>query len=392
MKWSPPWRSLAGGKRVVRLHTGDPSLYGAIFEQMAKFSERGIPYTVIPGVTAAFAAAAALGVEYTLPEVSQTLILTRMAGRTPVPDTESLASLAAHRATMAIYLSISMLDEMTRILSKPTAPTVPVRWCPGQPARAANSLDHNGTTCRNRQAGENHPDSPRRRRPRAGREPGCSGSPLQTLRPALCPRIPGCGGPPVMSAGHGRTAIWALTPNGAALARIIADGMTGSTVFLSDKLAAGIDDAFRFNRLKEEVDRQFAGFPRHIFIMATGIVVRSIAGHLVHKTTDPAVVVCDEAGQFAISLVSGHVGGANALAPEGGHRYGGQPVITTATDVNRVPAIDVIAVQAGLAIENPEAIKAVNMALLTGSPIAVHDPYGRVLPGNCPRPADRRLR
>ena len=105
------------GKRVVRLHTGDPSLYGAIFEQMAQLSRRGIPYTVIPGVTAAFAAAAALGVEYTLPEVSQTLILTRMAGRTPVPEAESLAALAAHRATMAIYLSIAMVDEMTRILA-----------------------------------------------------------------------------------------------------------------------------------------------------------------------------------------------------------------------------------------------------------------------------------
>jgi precorrin-4/cobalt-precorrin-4 C11-methyltransferase len=77
---------------------------------------------VIPGVTAAFAAAAALGVEYTLPEVSQTLILTRMAGRTPVPESESLASLAAHRATMAVYLSISMVDEMTRILSKAYGP------------------------------------------------------------------------------------------------------------------------------------------------------------------------------------------------------------------------------------------------------------------------------
>ena len=105
------------GKKVVRLHTGDPSLYGATFEQMAKLAQRGIPYTVVPGVTAAFAAAAALGIEYTLPEVSQTLILTRMAGRTPVPESESLASLAAHRATMAVYLSISMVDEMTRILS-----------------------------------------------------------------------------------------------------------------------------------------------------------------------------------------------------------------------------------------------------------------------------------
>jgi precorrin-4/cobalt-precorrin-4 C11-methyltransferase len=113
------WRA---GQSVVRLHTGDPSLYGAIFEQMAKLSQRRIPYTVIPGVTAAFAAAAALGVEYTLPEVSQTLILTRMAGRTPVPETESLETLAAHRASMAIYLSISMVDEMQRILARAYGP------------------------------------------------------------------------------------------------------------------------------------------------------------------------------------------------------------------------------------------------------------------------------
>ena len=113
------WES---GQRVVRLHTGDPSLYGAIFEQMAKLAGKGIPYTVIPGVTAAFAAAASMKVEYTLPEVSQTLILTRMAGRTPVPETEALKALAAHRATMAIYLSISMIDEMTHVLSEAYGP------------------------------------------------------------------------------------------------------------------------------------------------------------------------------------------------------------------------------------------------------------------------------
>jgi precorrin-4/cobalt-precorrin-4 C11-methyltransferase len=110
------------GKRVVRLHTGDPSLYGAIFEQMAKLASREIPYTVIPGVTAAFAAAAAMKVEYTLPEVSQTLILTRMAGRTPVPEAETLTALAAHQTTMAIYLSISMIDEMARILTEAYGP------------------------------------------------------------------------------------------------------------------------------------------------------------------------------------------------------------------------------------------------------------------------------
>ena len=105
------------GKRVVRLHTGDPSLYGAIYEQMAELQKLGISYKVIPGVTAAFAAAASLSIEYTLPEISQTLILTRMAGRTPVPEKENLASLAGHQASMAIYLSISMIDEVAAILA-----------------------------------------------------------------------------------------------------------------------------------------------------------------------------------------------------------------------------------------------------------------------------------
>ncbi len=180
------------------------------------------------------------------------------------------------------------------------------------------------------------------------------------------------------SAAPERTAIWALTPNGTQLARIIAGEVAGSTLFLSHRLASKIEGAVHFARLKNEVDRQFASFPRHIFIMATGIVVRCIANGLVNKTTDPAVVVCDEAGQFAISLVSGHLGGANALAREVARATGGQPVITTATDVNRVPAIDIVALENGLTIENPAAIKAVNMALITGAPILVYDPNGRV--------------
>jgi precorrin-4/cobalt-precorrin-4 C11-methyltransferase len=113
------------GKRVVRLHTGDPSLYGAIFEQMAELQKLGIPYRVIPGVTAAFAAAAALGIEYTLPEVAQTLILTRVAGRTPVPASEELAGLAAHRASMAIYLSMGQIERVAATLAAEYGETAP---------------------------------------------------------------------------------------------------------------------------------------------------------------------------------------------------------------------------------------------------------------------------
>ncbi|SMC16440.1 cobalt-precorrin 4 C11-methyltransferase [Desulfacinum hydrothermale DSM 13146] len=101
---------------VVRLHTGDPALYGAIQEQMNLLDREGIAYEVVPGVSAAFAAAARIGCQLTLPEVSQTVIFTRTAGRTPVPDRESLSSLAAHGSTMAIYLSVSQMEAVVEAL------------------------------------------------------------------------------------------------------------------------------------------------------------------------------------------------------------------------------------------------------------------------------------
>ena len=104
------------GKMLVRLHTGEPSIYGAVREQMDALDELGIPYESCPGVSACFGAAASLNLEYTLPGVSQTLIITRMEGRTGVPQKESIESLAAHQASMAIYLSTGMLRELSRRL------------------------------------------------------------------------------------------------------------------------------------------------------------------------------------------------------------------------------------------------------------------------------------
>ncbi len=104
------------GLSVVRLHTGDQSIYGAVREQMDILDEKGIAYHSCPGVSAAFGAAASLDLEYTLPDVTQTLIITRMEGRTAVPDKEKIESLAAHKASMAIYLSTGMLDELSRRL------------------------------------------------------------------------------------------------------------------------------------------------------------------------------------------------------------------------------------------------------------------------------------
>lgn len=107
-----------GGELVVRLHTGDPSLYGAIQEQMSLLAADGIPHETVPGVSAAFAAAAAMNQELTIPEISQTLILTRMGGRTPVPEKERLAALASHRATMVIYLSVQNIEKVVAELKE----------------------------------------------------------------------------------------------------------------------------------------------------------------------------------------------------------------------------------------------------------------------------------
>ncbi|MDY3792245.1 MAG: precorrin-4 C(11)-methyltransferase [Oscillospiraceae bacterium] len=106
------------GKMTVRLHTGDPCLYGAIREQMDCLDRLGIGYEICPGVSSFCGAAAALKAEYTLPDVSQTVIITRMAGRTAVPDRESIASLAAHSSTMVIFLSAGMLNELSKELIK----------------------------------------------------------------------------------------------------------------------------------------------------------------------------------------------------------------------------------------------------------------------------------
>ena len=105
------------GKTTVRLHTGDPSLYGAIREQMDALDRLGIPYDVTPGVSSFSGAAAALNAEYTLPEVSQSVIITRMAGRTPVPEGERLRALAAHGCTMVLFLSTGLLEEVEEELA-----------------------------------------------------------------------------------------------------------------------------------------------------------------------------------------------------------------------------------------------------------------------------------
>ncbi|MCG8541422.1 MAG: precorrin-4 C(11)-methyltransferase [Clostridia bacterium] len=109
-------RGIKSGKLIARVHTGDPSIYGAIREQMDILEEKGIEYEVIPGVSSFVASAAAIKKEFTLPGITQTIILTRMEGRTPVPEREAIEALAKHRATMCLFLSVHMIAELVKRL------------------------------------------------------------------------------------------------------------------------------------------------------------------------------------------------------------------------------------------------------------------------------------
>ena len=192
-------------------------------------------------------------------------------------------------------------------------------------------------------------------------------------------------------------AVWAITPNGLTLGHKIYEGMGGARLFVSEKLqnkfqpnlganpnagnfasmrADQIKDVSTFNRLSEELSVQFFEFSAHIFIFATGIAVRMIAPLIQSKTTDPAVIVLDDKGIHAISLLSGHLGGANRLTQRIATLVNARAVITTATDINGLPSIDLIAQKNNLFIENPGAIKNVNMVFLKKKTMAVYDPEG----------------
>ncbi|BBD09694.1 cobalt-precorrin 5A hydrolase [Desulfovibrio ferrophilus] len=173
---------------------------------------------------------------------------------------------------------------------------------------------------------------------------------------------------------HPATAIYALTPQGAQLGRVLAQQLDGD-LFVSKRLAGGnYGERDSFDSLPPFVGAQFKQYSRHVFVAAAGIAVRCIAPLLQGKDRDPAVVALDQRGRFVISLVSGHLGGANNLALEISKITAGQAIVTTATDTEDLPSLDVLAQERGLAIANLDMVKAVNIALLSGETVQIFDP------------------
>lgn len=158
-----------------------------------------------------------------------------------------------------------------------------------------------------------------------------------------------------------KIAIFALTKDGIKLAKNLSQKIEDTDLFINPK------------RFRISVKKAFEKHDGLIFIMATGIVVRAIAPLLKNKAEDPAVVAMDEKGKYVISLLSGHLGGANNLARDIGKMIGAKPVITTATDVNNLPCIEDIAERFDLAVEDFKKIKIVNSAIVNGRPIAFID-------------------
>lgn len=177
-----------------------------------------------------------------------------------------------------------------------------------------------------------------------------------------------------------RTAVIAITKHGAQLALKLQKVLPQCDLFVSERYAAaenGSTHRFVPSQLKSLIAgiwKQYDGF---VCIMATGIVVRMIAPLLSSKQTDPAIVVMDDAGHFAISLLSGHLGGANELTERCAFASGARPVITTATDVNGLPSFDLLAKEHGWEIDDISRVKTLNRLLLDNEEIAVVDPSGK---------------
>lgn len=365
----------AVGKETVRLHTGDPSVYGAIREQMDLLDEYGIAYDVCPGVSAVFGAAASLACEYTLPDVTQTLILTRAEGKTPVPEKENLRSLAAHRASLVLYLSSGLARKVRQDLllggyaeDTPVAVVYKATWPEEKIIRTTLA-----------------------KLPEDMEAAGITKTALIIVSPALGSvyeksRLYDAafateyrGATEIaFPAGIRRVLLITCSVRGYATMQKLAkklENISGAEIITKVKCEALPEVSMR-ETVKACVDTYFEQVDAIVFVTASGIAVRSVAEHLTHKSKDPAIVCMDECGKHVISLVSGHAGGANALTQMLADVMWATPVITTATDVEGRFSIDDYAREHNLVVTDWTKAKAISAEVLaTGAePVWIEEP------------------
>lgn len=377
------------GEYVARVHSGDPALYGAITEQIALLKAADVPYRIIAGVSSVFAAAAALGVELTVPGVAQTIIMTRASGRTGMPDGEDLRGLAAHGASLAILLGITRMSQLVADLraggypdDTPVAALYRVSWPDEAIIRGtlANIAEQVRDAKWTRQAlvlvgRALDPDV----------QDGAHRSHLYDAtythrfrRASAAPETAAVVAPEPITASPARQriplAIVALTKGGTSLGQRIAPTL-GGTLHAPHRFAP--DDAVAYEEpVAARIHDLWGMSDRFLLVMPVGVAVRAIAPLLADKTTDPGVVALDEAGQFAVSVTGGHRGGANDLARAVAHLTGGAAVVTTASDVQGLLALDLLGRDAGWTIANPVMLTHASAALVNGERVAVYQEAG----------------
>jgi precorrin-4 C11-methyltransferase len=407
------------GSVVARIHSGDPALYGAIHEQMAYLDDEAIPYEIIPGVTAAFAAAARLKTELTIPDVVQTIILTRTAGRTTMPAGETLRDLATHGASLAIYLSVSrmrqVVDELLAGGYGPEAPVAvlhKVTWPDeglvlGALADIADKVRQAGYTkhalvlispaldptlkgTKRRTSSHLYDKTYTHRfRKAEGFRRGKERREAQRTSADIIVGDKHLGHTP---AGQGM-AIIAITRQGSQLALTLAPKLNAQvsipTKFnqlsmINDQLSitdlqSPISNYFYPHSVLAEIRRRWSKHRQLVLIMPTGVAVRAIAPLLAGKTIDPAVVCLDEAGRSVIPLLGGHQAGANALAQRIAEFTGGHAALTTASDVQGKPALDLPPIMlAGPGADQPwrihpaSALTQASACLVNDEPVGVY--------------------
>ncbi len=358
----------AQGKTVARLHTGDPTLYGATLEQMRELSRLDIPYSVVPGVSSAFAATAALKTELTAPGQTQTIIFTRVAGRTPVPDTERLRDLAAHRTSIVLFLSAGMVAKVVdELLAAGYPPHTPIAVV--YRASWDDELVLRGTletiAAQTESAEITH-------------QALIIVSPvLEKNTAAADSHLYGAAFAPI--ARTDRPAIVALTRRGTETGLRLHRAFGDSTLYAPARFLPAdppADTEGYTLSVRQVLHRAFRRHSAMVCIMASGIVVRELAPVLRSKHTDPAVVVMDEQGRNAISLLSGHKGGANLLAQRIAQLLGGRAILTTASDGQRLPALDLLGERYGWQLEAGGDMTAVIAAMVNGEPVGVFQDGG----------------
>ncbi len=440
------------GRLVVRLHTGDPSLYSAIQEQIFELERQGINCIVVPGVSAGFAASARLGLELTIPGISQTVIISRISGRTKVPEEQKLNILAKTKSTLLLYLSISHIKKVVKELldgglheNTPVVVAEKVTWpeeriifgtlkdiskkvedagikktaivMVGEVLRAYKKGDFERSRLYSAEFSHGYRKALIEDKDRSVESVGLkkestrsyydieseilhTTSKEETKREKIRSREEVKTNPkqrgdrrdlknkdyeryieqhiieqkPANKIYISGSYIHARDYNlkgqklskGSDIAKlfphsIIIFYVTRNGRYLAERLSAFFPGAkiLPYSSIKKHdlLKKYWQKGRGLIFIMATGIVVRTIAPHLKEKASDPAIVVMDESGNSVISLVSGHLGGANRLASYISKMIGAKPIITTASDNLGLVPFDIWVFEKGLIPESKDSLK-----------------------------------